>query len=70
MSKLLNYTCPKCSNRTYEISEMRATGGTLSKIFDIQNKKFTSVTCQRCSYTEFYKASTSALSNVFDFFTS
>ncbi len=70
MSKPLNYTCPKCSNRTYEISEMRATGGTLSKIFDIQNKKFTSVTCQRCSYTEFYKASTSALSNVFDFFTS
>ena len=70
MSKPLNYTCPKCSNHTYEISEMRATGGTLSKIFDIQNKKFTSVTCQRCSYTEFYKASTSALSNVFDFFTS
>ena len=70
MSKPLNYTCPKCSNRTYEVSEMRATGGTLSKIFDIQNKKFTSVTCQRCSYTEFYKASTSALSNVFDFFTS
>jgi len=69
MNKPLNYTCPKCNNNTYEVSEMRATGGTLSKIFDIQNKKFTSVTCKRCSYTEFYKASTSALSNVFDFFT-
>ncbi len=68
-NKPLNYTCPKCSNRTYDIDEMRATGGTLSKIFDVQNKKFTSVSCQRCSYTEFYKASTSALSNVFDFFT-
>lgn len=70
MNKPLNYTCPKCKNHTYDVSEMRATGGTLSKIFDVQNKKFTSVTCQRCSYTEFYKASTSALSNVFDFFTS
>lgn len=65
----LNYTCPKCKNNTYETGEMRATGGTLSKIFDVQNKKFTSVTCSRCSYTEFYKASTSALSNIFDFFT-
>ncbi len=69
MNKPLNYTCPKCNNHTYDVSEMRATGGTLSKIFDVQNKKITSVTCQRCSYTEFYKASTSALSNVFDFFT-
>jgi predicted nucleic-acid-binding Zn-ribbon protein len=48
---------------------MRATGGTLSKIFDIQTEKFTSVTCQQCTYTEFYKTKTSGLSNVFDFFT-
>lgn len=67
--KPLNYTCPKCSNRSYEVDEMRATGGILSKIFDVQNKKFTSVTCDKCRYTEFYKAPTSALSNIFDFFT-
>jgi len=67
--KDLNYTCPKCQNTSYEIGEMRATGGTLSKIFDIQTEKFTSVTCGRCTYTEFYKTSTSAISNVFDFFT-
>jgi predicted nucleic-acid-binding Zn-ribbon protein len=64
-----NYKCPKCSNRTYTVDQMRATGGTWSKIFDVQNKKFTSVTCERCSYTEFYKANTSALSNIFDLFT-
>ena len=64
------YKCPKCENTTYEIGEMRATGGTLSKIFDVQNKKFSSVTCQKCTYTEFYKTKTSALSNIFDFFTS
>ena len=69
MNKPLNYTCPKCNNKHYKVGEMRATGGRWSKIFDVQNAKFTSVTCERCSYTEFYKADTSALSNVFDFFT-
>ena len=68
-NKPLKYTCPKCGNSTYEIGEMRATGGTLSKIFDIQTEKFSSVSCEKCKYTEFYKAPTSALSNIFDFFT-
>lgn len=63
------YSCPKCDNRTYKVGEMRATGGRWSKIFDVQSEKFTSVTCERCSYTEFYKAKTSALSNIFDLFT-
>ncbi len=65
----LNYTCIKCKNRTYEIGQMRATGGVLSKIFDVQTERYTSVTCEKCKYTEFYKASTRALSNLFDFFT-
>ena len=65
----LNYTCPKCSNTQCDVGEMRATGGTLSKIFDIQNKHFTSVTCTRCKYTEFYQAKSSTLGNIFDFFT-
>ena len=65
----LKFTCPKCANKTYEIGQMRATGGILSKIFDVQTEKYTSVTCGRCKYTEFYKAPTRALSNLFDFFT-
>jgi predicted nucleic-acid-binding Zn-ribbon protein len=65
----LNYKCPKCGNRTYQTGQMRATGGTFSKIFDIQTEKYTSITCERCTYTEFFKAKTSALSNIFDLFT-
>ena len=53
----------------YKVGELRATGGFFSKIFDIQNQKYTSVTCKRCTYTEFYKTKTSGISNVFDFFT-
>ncbi len=63
-----NYTCPKCQNKTYKVGEMRATGGFLSKVFDVQTEKFSYVCCERCGYTEFYKRSTSGLSNVFDFF--
>ena len=68
-NKLLNYTCPKCHNKSYKVGQMRATGGILSKIFDVQTEKFSPVTCERCKYTEFYKAPTQALSNIFDFFT-
>jgi len=64
-----NYVCPKCGNTHCEFDTLSATGGGFSKIFDVQNKKFTSVTCTRCKYTEFYKAKASALGNIFDFFT-
>jgi len=64
-----SYVCPKCSNTQCVVDEFRATGGVLSKIFDVQNKKFTTVTCTRCKYTEIYKADSSALGNIFDLFT-
>lgn len=62
------FQCAKCSNGEYETSEFRATGGFLSKIFDVQSRKFTTVTCKRCRYTEIYQADSSALGNIFDFF--
>ncbi|AGB41329.1 putative nucleic-acid-binding protein containing a Zn-ribbon domain [Halobacteroides halobius DSM 5150] len=67
MSK--DYTCPKCGNKNYESDTFSATGGGLSKVFDVQNKKFTTITCSKCGYTELYKNDTSTLSNIFDFFT-
>jgi predicted nucleic-acid-binding Zn-ribbon protein len=64
-----NYTCQKCGNRQFETDEFRATGGFWSKIFDVQNKRFTTVSCTQCTYTEIYRADSSTLGNVFDFFT-
>ena len=64
-----NYSCPKCGSRHFETDEFRATGGFWTKIFDIQNKRFTTVTCSKCSYTEIYKTKSSGIGNVFDFFT-
>jgi predicted nucleic-acid-binding Zn-ribbon protein len=51
------------------VGEIRAPGGFWSKIFDVQGQKFSTVTCSRCKYTEIFKADSSMLGNVFDFFT-
>jgi uncharacterized protein len=64
-----NWSCPKCENTSYNIGEIRVSGGFWSRIFDVQNKKYSAVTCEKCSYTEFYKSDSSTLGNVFDFFT-
>ncbi len=63
-----NWHCPKCGNHEFEAGQFAATGGGASKFFNIQNKKFATVTCTQCKYTEIYKTDTSTLSNVLDFF--
>ena len=40
--------CPKCGHEEFETDQFRATGGNFAKIFDVQNKRFTTVTCTRC----------------------
>ncbi len=61
------WKCPKCNNTSFEKDEFRATGGAFAKVFDIQNKKFTTVSCSNCGYTELYKRSSSIVGNIFDF---
>ena len=63
-----NWNCPKCQNDEFEEGQLAATGGGLSKFFNVQNRKFTTVTCTQCKYTEIYKTDTSTLGNVLDFF--
>jgi uncharacterized protein len=63
------WKCPKCGNTAYETDQFAATGGGLTKFLDVQNKKFTTVTCKQCKYTELYKATTSMLGNIFDLLT-
>lgn len=62
------WRCPKCGNEEYEQDQFQATGGEFAKIFDVQNKKFITISCSKCGYTELYKESTSAGMNILDFF--
>lgn len=63
-----NWACLKCKNTAFTVGEMRVAGGFWSKIFDVQGSKYSAVTCDKCSYTEFYKGNSSTMGSVFDFF--
>ena len=63
------WKCMKCGNIDFESDQFRAAGGMFAKIFDVQNKRFSIVSCTQCGFTEIYKTSSSTLGNVFDFFT-
>jgi predicted nucleic-acid-binding Zn-ribbon protein len=63
----IQYRCPKCGCGSYTSDQFQATGGNFAKLFDIQNKKFITVSCERCGYTELYRAQTSRGMNILDF---
>ena len=63
----LQYVCPKCGNRSYESDQFQATGGNFAKLFDIQNKKFYTVSCTHCGYTELYRSQNDLGMDILDF---
>ncbi len=61
------WICSKCGTEEFEKDQFQATGGTFSKVFDIQNKKFFTISCTKCGYTELYKGKTTDGENILDF---
>lgn len=64
----MDWKCVKCDNTEFKKDQFQATGGDFSKVFNVQNKKFITITCINCGYTELYKSETSAGMNILDFF--
>ncbi len=64
-----SFTCPKCSNTSFETGEIRTTGSGLSRFLDFQNQKFAHITCDSCGYTEFFKRRGGRAGNILDLFT-
>lgn len=62
-----SWVCPKCGNRGADVDQLQATGGNFAKLFDVQNKKFNTVSCTKCGYTELYRGETDDIMNVIDF---
>ncbi|WP_135820303.1 zinc ribbon domain-containing protein [Halostella litorea] len=60
--------CPKCGHGEADVDTISTTGGGLSKMFDIQNRKFEVVSCAKCGYSELYRADRSGASDVVDVF--
>lgn len=69
MPEQKQFVCEKCGNTQYEKDQFQATGGNFSKIFDVQNKKFVTISCTRCGYTELYKTTGSDGWDIIDFLT-
>jgi predicted nucleic-acid-binding Zn-ribbon protein len=64
------YQCPKCGGKKAEVDKIRVTGAGFTKFFNIQNRKFTAVSCAQCGYTELWReGKSSGASNVLDFIT-
>ncbi len=61
------YICPKCGCQQFTADTIQTTGSNLSRILDIQNKKFTAVICDNCGYTELYKAQSTSGMDILDF---
>lgn len=61
------YICPKCGCHSFVEDIFHATGGTMAKLFDVQNKKFITISCSNCGYTELYREETSTGNNILDF---
>jgi predicted nucleic-acid-binding Zn-ribbon protein len=62
------WSCLRCSGKEYDVGEIRAAGGAWSRVFNVQNRKFSTVSCEKCGFTELYKADATRLGDVFDFF--
>jgi uncharacterized protein len=68
MSDLTQFQCIRCKGDMCNVGEMHVAGGFWSKVFDVEGRKFSTVTCSRCRHTEFYQADRSQLANIFDLF--
>ena len=62
-----SYTCPKCGSTSYETGQIRVSGGVWSSVLDVENKRYGTVSCTKCGYTEFYKQTVSRTEKVLDF---
>jgi len=61
------WQCPKCNCTEYTEDTVTMTGKSWSRFMNIQNRKFLSITCSKCQYTEFYKGVSKGWESVIDF---
>ncbi len=61
------YSCPKCGNHEFEIGEVFMAGSILAKMFNFEFKRFSTVTCSKCTNTELFKTHKKDIQNVLDF---
>ncbi|MEX2227815.1 MAG: zinc ribbon domain-containing protein [Dehalococcoidia bacterium] len=61
------FSCAKCGYSGCERGEIATAGGFLSRLLNLQHRKFVAVSCRGCGYTELYRRTTGMAGNVVDF---
>ncbi len=64
-----SFECSKCGGSEYSSGEIRTTGSGVSRFLNLQNQKFTVVSCSGCGYSELYRMDGSGVGNIFDILT-
>lgn len=63
----VQYVCPKCGCESFVSDTLQATGGNFAKLFDVQNKRYRTVSCANCGYTELYRKAGDTGMDILDF---
>jgi predicted nucleic-acid-binding Zn-ribbon protein len=64
------YSCTKCNGTKYNTGALRTTGSGITRFLNIQNQKYTTISCNDCGYTEIYRANNGGKAgNILDFLT-
>lgn len=50
-----SYICEKCKSVECRTGEIRTTGAGISRFLNLQNQKYSTVSCSKCGYTELYR---------------
>jgi len=61
------YSCPKCGNHEFELGEVFMAGSIIAKILNFEYRRFSSVACTKCTFTELFKTPKKEIQNVLDF---
>ncbi|KAL0489778.1 nucleic-acid-binding protein with Zn-ribbon domain [Acrasis kona] len=62
------FKCDKCGCTDYKKGESLSVGGFLSKILNIQTRRFVTISCEKCGHTEFYERFQNPIANIIDIF--
>lgn len=66
MIRPVKYSCPKCGSKNFTTSTMWVSKNIISKLFDIENNRYSVVICSECKYSELYRLPLKRLGEVIE----
>ncbi len=66
-SQKYSFSCPECGGQSAETGAIRTTGAGLTRFLNMQNQRFTYISCSACGFCKFFKGKPSGpLGNILD----